>query len=245
MEKYLELILQEEFPGQPGAISNCKNYAKIQSDNRCGGITACLNWIDDCIERCINYGEINAKQEISGGLVGQLNNYGKLSESINFGAVFGNINVGGITGWCYRASYIKNSYNTGEVNGVKNVGGIIGYFDKGYSSSENDICHNSYNIGTITGAESVGSAIGNRNSGLNNLKTYCKYFYYLKKDSNKGIGNEVDIENVVDGINENDFKGDSMIALLNNNSEEENVIWKKDIDNINNGYPILNWQEQL
>lgn len=39
---------------------------------------------------------------------------------------------------------------------------------------------------------------------------------------------------------EEQMKQDSFVELLNNGNEE--ITWKKDASNVNDGYPILLWQ---
>ena len=62
--------------------------------------------------------------------------------------------------------------------------------------------------------------------------------YYRKLDSILGIGVNSQIEETLMQKTEEEMKSDSFIELLNNGENN----WKKDTNNINNGYPILNWQ---
>lgn len=224
--------------GANGNINYCRNYGVIKANAEyCGGITGVLNV--GYINNSINYGNITG-QNNTGGIAGYLANHGIVELSCNKGEVSGNVCVGGISGFCWRASYIRNSFNTGLVSGSSQVGGILGHIEKEWGAS--NISFNCYSVGTINATDNVGEVIGKATS--NALNNWCKYMYYSKTELNKGIGNLADVEEIVEGIEESYLKSDNMIELLNKNSEssEEEVIWVKDTNNINNGYPILTWQ---
>ena len=81
----------------------------------------------------------------------------------------------------------------------------------------------------------IGSIIGVL-SGTNPIVKNC---YYLVGTAEKSLGGNIkgDFSNVLQK-KEEEMKQDSFVELLNNGESN----WKKDINNINNGYPILNWQ---
>ena len=63
-------------------------------------------------------------------------------------------NVGGVVGYAYSNSTIKNCYNTGLVEGSKNnVGGVVG-------KAENATITNCYNTGSVSGSDEVGGVVG-------------------------------------------------------------------------------------
>ena len=62
--------------------------------------------------------------------------------------------------------------------------------------------------------------------------------YYQKVDETLGVGINTSIEESLMQKPEEEMKQDSFVELLNNGESN----WKKDVNNINNGYPILGWQ---
>lgn len=114
---------------------------------------------------------------------------------------------------------IISCYNKGNVSGLENyIGGITG---EGYRIK------NSYNVGNVIGENSnyIGSISG---SGRNAELTDKNYF----------------LENTVNG--ENGYIISGTEVKTSNEMREIYLLlgqpFKKDTNNINNGYPILNWQ---
>ncbi|MFC4598103.1 S-layer homology domain-containing protein [Cohnella hongkongensis] len=66
--------------------------------------------------------------------------------------VTGKDNVGGLTGWSYNGSAIRNSYATGSVRGTNGVGGLSG--------NNSGIIQNSYASVNVSGNSYVGGAAG-------------------------------------------------------------------------------------
>lgn len=142
--------------------------------------------------------------------------------------------IGGITGCDNNSSgqIIENCYNTGKIIGnaqTLRIGGIIGY--------QFDTIESCYNIGNVEGIAvdelNIGMLVGrtySSNAIINNA-------YYQKNDNNiKGIGTREDSENMLK--TETEMKEENFVDLLN----QTNNGWKKDTNNINKGYPILDWQ---
>ena len=139
--------------------------------------------------------------------------------------------TGGIGGYSRNKTEFKNLFNIGNIT-VENkgmnscVGGILGMVE------EIDIGNN-YNIGVLKNLNStgrVGGIIGVMYGS--NLISDCKY---LTGTCDVGIGNNVSFT----GITELDSidKFPSVLEVVN--GEEA---FKEDTNNINNGYPILEWQ---
>ena len=143
--------------------------------------------------------------------------------------------VGGIMGNSSSSSGINrviNCYNIGKLSGESKtlrIGGIVGYL---FSTVEN--C---YNIAEIEGKATeelfLGMVVG-RTFDSNAIVNNC---YYKKIGTLTGIGNRNDTESMAQ--NEETMKSESFVQLLNQDAEN---IWKQDINNINNGYPILSWE---
>ena len=153
----------------------------------------------------------------------------------NTGKIIGkglnNVIAGGIVAYQRNNSEIKNLFNVGNIEGESEtnylyIGGILAMEDGANVS-------NGYNIGMIqeksNESKLIGSIIGRR--FYNYLLDNC---YYLKGTYGVGIG-----EGLSTGVTELDdiSKFPSVLEVVNGEGA-----FKEDANNINNGYPILNWQ---
>ena len=206
-------------------IYNCYNTGNITSiaQNYYGGICGNTNGNNNIIEKCFNSGEINSDTNSSniGGIVGGIFSSSirtQVNECYNKGNITGYNGVSGICG--LNQGEISNCYNTGNISGNHIIGGIIG--NNQYSLS------NCYNIGIINGNSNEGSIAGQNHLGtINNC-------YSLENVSSKLCGN------IINPIGEEcSFKTSSELQGLYTILGSE---FKEDTENINNGYPILNWQ---
>lgn len=136
---------------------------------------------------------------------------------------------GGLVGIGADKSILSYCYNTGTVNAPNgSAGGIAG------SIAREFLLLNSYNIGTVSGSSGTGSIVGYATevAGVSNC-------YYLE-DSYQGIGtNNSSYNHEVYYGDAALFKKADTIDLLNNSDN----YFMSDIYNINNGYPILIWEE--
>jgi len=162
---------------------------------------------------CYNLGNINV----------EFNGNGEQTLEIQVGGVCANLATG---------KKIVNCYNMGNVTANSNkeqlfVGGIA---SKGTTGEESPEIKNCYNIGNIYGNCDERKYIGGITSLLTAEITNC---YYLNQENFTNNGVEAGIVKT-----EEEMKQDSFVELLNNGENN----WKKDVNNINKGYPILNWQ---
>lgn len=155
-----------------GRVLDSVNYADIyvlsnrdsrymnDGDVQCGGITGHPGTVFGSVERCTNYGNIDAISGdfmYCGGISGE---YGAIEKCINYGVVngstsdchgsssfAGNCNVGGIVG--ATSGQTSNSVNYGKINGDAALGascyagGVAGY--NGYYGD--GIIENCFNVG--------------------------------------------------------------------------------------------------
>ena len=96
---------------------------------------------------------------------------------------------------------------------------------------------NSYNIGEISGEATENLYIGKVIGRKYNSSITINNCYYIKTNEITGIGNDSDIQDM--SRTEEFMKTTEFVDLLNRGISGA---WKEDINNINNGYPILNWQ---
>lgn len=154
-----------------------------------------------------------------GGLVGLNYLMGNITNSLNTGIVAAMSdekmsNIGGICG--LNNATISNCYNSGKIEldgDYEKAGGICG------QNLSDSFVYTSYNIGKIVG-ENVGGAIGANFGEVTNT-------FYLDSSVNNGIDTEYSRE-------ENFMKTEILLDL----GEE----YKEDVENKNNGYPVLSWQ---
>ena len=172
----------------------------------------------------------------TGGNIEQCYNKGKITITNNYEIENKIISVGGITGDVYNRDGIKECYNIGNIiiDTISNIN--IG----GISGKNTTKISNCYNLGQIehtgeTVKAKIGMLVGNNNGAVSNS--------YYKENSNYvgiGTGNQVNDATSENDIikTESDMKNDNFVTILN----AGNNVWKKDTSNINNGYPILDWQ---
>ena len=204
-------------------IYNCHNETNIVGNGKStGGIVGVAN-MNVVVEKCSNKADIIGKDDNVGGIVGNCINESIVNSSFNTGNIYGEKNiVGGCIGTAQSGCQIVNNYNIGEIHGNNNyLGGIIGLL------TDSSTLANCYNIGNVIG-------------GLNCINGVAGD---VINDSN--ISNSYFLENIV-----NDANGTSTNeGVIIKNSEELKILatilgtaFKNDITDINNGYPILNWQ---
>lgn len=246
-------------------MKNCKNYGNIISNDESsepaniGGIAG-RNYTY-IIEKCSNYGNINIKNGFNiGGIAGYAEsilecvNNGKISgesaqrvagiagenltvnKCANNGEILGKEEVGGITGILRYNTMICNSYNKGKVIGNIRVGGIAGVNGSKSSVEDTTSILNSYNIGEVNGKDNVGGIAGLNYSSFGSkiINSYSINQNIVAAYTNDGG------EKIVEGLKPSEeMKKDDFLNILNVDN-----VWKKDSKNINQGFPILSWQEE-
>ena len=182
-----------------------------------------------------NVGLVNitaSGRNYTGGMVAYAKNTYMRDCYVNGGTLFALSYCGGLVGYQEQGtnSIISGCYNTCEVTGNNYVGGLIGFSN--YST-----VRNSYVAGRVAAqGEPVGAIIG----GANDVLMYYCYF-------------SIDITGQTVAIGENNFKdGEGLtneqmrdpqfVATLNQGLVVP--VWKPDYETpINNGFPIIVWQE--
>ena len=226
-------------------ISNCKNEGYIKSestDYSCIGGIVC-NVYDAIVDRCYNVGKLEtiSNNRIYLGGISAMDYNLKITNSYNAGEIIANgyaARMGGISGSSENGTTIENCYNIGTIRTTSNstvirVGGLVGFtFDR--SNEELLTVKNSYNAGKmdIQGqATQKGTLYGLFFGTIQNC-------YALQTEGIELAGNTSDKITQTDCATKtsDEMKKVDFVNLLNNEA------FKKDSSNINNGYPILNWQ---
>ena len=206
--------------GQGLDIYRCWNNATITGTD-VGGIVG--NNVSQVIN-CKNTGDVTG-ETCAGGIVG--NRATTVEECYNTGNVeceSAQAKAGGIAGWSWNVMYINNCYNAGAVSssGGEEVftpaaGGLIGYTP--WSIAIN----NSFNIGEVTSTNIAGCLVG----FYPNMPSLENCFY-LNTCTQSEIGTSLDEEYM---------RSQEFVDVLNNGNRDE--VWGLDVNNNNNGFPIL------
>ena len=237
----------ETSPGSTNCtLKYCRNFGKINCNlseyagGVVGGITKSYKY---SLYRCSNNGEIVIKNSAKrvGGVSGSLlsDGNGSVIECFNTG----NINVGegtyigGVVGYQYYTSVtIDACYNTGNIN-VKtgtSIAGVVGYDNQTDKT-------NCYNIGEISVNECTGvvaALLGHHNSSGSIGRLKNSYYYMEEKIGAVCSGNNGNT--AMDTANA--YWVDS--ETLKNMAETLGESYAPDINNINNGYPVLAFQNE-
>lgn len=184
---------------------------------RYGGIVGYLVSEDGTVRQCYNNAQgegIYGKYSICGGIVG--GSAGSIEDCYNLSKVIGSNHVGGICGSQWQANTsMRNLYNKGIIVGQASTGGIIGRM-------ANISCNNFVNIGVI-----------DKSSGAADIKDICGIWA-----ENVTWEQGTWLESTQ--LSETDMKTwttETIQSKLGNN-------FVKDVKGINNGLPILKWQEE-
>ena len=233
-------------------INKCYNKGNISAnggDNSIGIGGICGHLDNGYIKNCYNNAEVkemgNQTQGESaiGGIV-SASSVDNITNCYNSGIVIGDIygaRIGGILGHQDIVGTISNTFNIGEIKlenqdtstGYDYVGGIIGV--AGGSDKYHADISNAYNVGKIsieTPKGRIGSIAG---TNWANVMSYNNC-YYLTGTYEVGVDSQ---GGSYTGITELDSidKFPSVLSVVNGDSA-----FKEDSNNINNGYPILEWQ---
>ena len=180
---------------------------------------------DGLIDRCYNKGTVNGDTSV-GGISGALFNGSKiqLQNCYNTGNVNGGLAIGGIVG--LNQGEFTNCYNTGDVNASRQLaGGVVG--------NNQGICSNCYNIGNISGTARIGGIAGT----LSANKAVLSNCYSLEGKSSDIVGD------IVNGtVESSSIKTEQEMKSL---APTLGAAFTEDTENINNGYPILSWQQEI
>lgn len=168
-----------------GVVSGCVNYGAVNGDLNVGGIAGTMNieydgdpeadldltgtvnvrlrsTVNGVAIHCVNYGEITAKKNCVGGIVG-LQSLGFIYDCEGYGAVISDAGsyLGGIVG--NSAGTVEKSYSLCNISGKDYAGGIcgVGYTVKDSISASN-IDSTGEQAGSIAGhLEDEGTVEGN------------------------------------------------------------------------------------
>lgn len=175
------------------------------------------------VENCVNKAPVVITQELGqGGIVGAMYG-GTVSGCINDANIAGSTNVGGIAGYVDRGGIIENCYNRGKIffTGFY-AGGLVGFLVDG-------TLKNCYNCG-----ETLNDFSGNAVVGTTEKGAVIENCYYLETEEGAADENGATVKKTAD-----EMRSDEFLSALDKGQNA----WKKDINGINSGFPLLSWQD--
>jgi len=172
-------------------INNCNNYANVTTTGKsgsgygiAGGIAGCQSPyaynddVENLVENCNNYGDIEATYGMCAGIVGWQYS-GTIRGCTNEGDVttIGN-EAGGITGDTGSSSHktygeIENCLNKGSITANAYAGGITSFIVYGSSITKSGNTGNITTTGYISSTSRTGGIVGEIHSTGENKVTYC------------------------------------------------------------------------
>lgn len=165
--------------------------------------------------------------------------YTMINQCCNKGNVSG-IDTGGIVAWGWYIT-IQDCYNTGVVQGTTFTGGILGW--SGKQNNCNGSIINCYNIGSVSGGTNnrTGGVLGDYGEkpefiNCYNLNTSSAYAVGM----HTGVGNPWGtLTDTWPGhiVTKTQADMKKLAGTLGDN-------WEEDKNNINDGYPVLKWQNE-
>ncbi len=230
-------------------ITNCSNSALVSGNEYVGGVTGIV-FFGTTITNSSNYSKTIKGETYVGGIAGlsqaqiEKSNNQKIDNSN--GNISGSDYIGGIVGLNHETGNITDSFNNGEIIVLKdNAGGIVGV--------NNGTISNCYNKGNIEIGEEAGVKIGGI-CGQNLSESFVNTSYNIGKINN--INYAGGVVGADFGTVSKSFCLDTVLNKLNNDTsynktedEMKNSIitelgdsFKTDSENINLGFPVLNWQ---
>lgn len=205
------------------------------------------------MERCSNAavvsGSASSAQMGVGGLVGVLRNGATIKDCFNTGTVtnkstYDSAAVGGLVGSVYNGNKLKTPltlrdvYNTGSItaanSGTKYAGGLVGNAAWGFEMT------NAYGTMTVKVGDSYGGIIvGTVQNTVNVSNIYSELIRGKNRDCHVYLYAGADKMSAVESnkmFNDTEMKApDKLLAQLGETFAEDTA-------NINNGYPVLAWQ---
>ncbi len=254
-------------------IENCYSTGKLelQEVQKFGGILGRVNGAPCTIKKCYNIMDIyNTREEgmKAGGILAEGWGY-HIEECYHIGNIENPVDKGTSCGIAADGSNVKDV----EIKNCYSIGNMVGNIAGGITKQETDIfnCYSigkiirTYEGGTINGMNYGGHIVhcfSRRGDfhilpegDLSEEQIISELSEYNTKD-NYGHGDKAVIGYKCNVLYENEMKTQEFVDELNNLitagtsgenegviTEESQSVWKMDSNNINNGYPILQWQE--
>ena len=128
-----------------------------------GGVVGYFDNGNLAVKNC-SFSGIVAGNDYTGGIAGEINKLGQITQCINYGKITGGEKTGGICGKVYNKDdepFIYKCANTDSIKGKKYVGGIVGFISAGGGEGKDwTKIENCGNYGNVTASSSGGGCVG-------------------------------------------------------------------------------------
>ena len=198
----------------------------------------------DYTEQCVIsnlsvYGNVKTSGSIVGGIAGEVCCGATIKNCSFTGNISGKSEVGGIVGMTYNGGYVRSCYHNGTVTSAGSwAGGVIGSLRVGnYEFSVDAGVYDSYHTGgTVDAADGSNGGIAGRIEYADKNTDHTITFennYYLSTSCSGGV-------------NANSFVGCQKLPneMWDSAAELLGSPYVLDADNINDGYPVFEWQSK-
>lgn len=234
-----------------GTITDCRSQGNVQGNVKVGGVVG-ENW-NGQVNRCSNTVNVSSSGKGvgtygTGGVAGRsVAKDAVIKDSFNSGTIVSsNECAGGVVGYANaEGSTIDSCYNTGVVSGPSSygyIGGVVG------SIGENGVVlKNCYNIGNVQDGEYLGGVLGNFTADFYaKIESYIRNNYYLDSSADLAVGREKtgkgqrSYAGAVSAESSGSLRGSRFVSTLG-------LAYRSDtggLRGINNGFPVLEWQEE-
>ncbi len=211
------------------AIENCHSEGTVTGEDGTGGLCGKM-MSSGRITQSSSTCTINGNGLV-GGLVGSITG-ATVDESYATGSVNASgVNTGGLIGSISSASTINNSYSTGSVTSTSNAGGLAGRGDTDCTISK---C---YSTGTVSGSTASGGLLG----WVSGPVTNNSFWDTETSGQATSAGGEGRTTAQMKSYSTFANAGWDFVSETLNGTEDT---WDGDQNtSINNGYPILAWQQ--
>lgn len=202
-------------------VENCRNFASVLGDLNAGGIVGAIAFENDLdpeedisivgdttlnaigsirsvIVGCSNAGDVNAKNQRIGGIVGWMA-LGLVKDCVNTGALDNPSAdyVGGIAG--HATGFIRNCKVKCVVSGDSYLGGIAG---------RGTIVTDCYSMVQLSGTEHLGAVLGLAEEAYSNVEVPIQDNFYLRGSVDDGAIDGISYYGKAQGLSQADFFAD-------------------------------------
>ena len=212
---------------EEGAIYDCYSECDMTGISEVGGLVGyCMA---SAMINCYATGAVTATGDNVGGLIGLSSVY-EMENCCATGDVVGENDVGGLIGSSEQTTFLQ-SFAKGTVSGADNIGGFIG-------NAERIKIDNCYARGNVSGTNNIGAFAGRF------IRQYG-YAYILNSYATGNGANGELFGHIDEDILTASCTYENQIQMLSANKATalkiDNELWLED-NNINNNYPVLDWQ---
>ncbi len=211
-------------------ITGCSSSGLVQFllNGECFGGLVGHNYSNAVIENSWSVSEVNGEWYV-GGLVGMNELHSTVSQCYSLGELFASFSVGGLIGRCLDTTYVENCYSKSEaLTSGDRAGGLIGM------CSETTVT-NCYSTGYVYAEDEEAGLIADCEAST---VEGCFWDIETSNQEESAAGTGLTTDEMLNCTNYLDAGWD-FIAETENGTED---IWCID-PQINDGYPVLSWQE--